>query len=421
MAFLNSRVTAKQGMCLMLSICFLGLILPADAKNLSFQLPSSDKLSDGDSPQSVADKEKQEPINTSLAPVSLHDDEQAQARPDNGDSDILKSTITQTDFKSKSKAGSGDKNAVASGAEESVIDKKELGDKLIGKGKGKKAKQAPNVGPIALNESDDEAQAKVDATVEAEKHQLGDLWQCTINRNPDILFVIQKLQPNSDANHAMASTMKFLTATLCGALNMAPFMLPGGVSQANPMTLMGMGSGSGLIQGLFQDKAVKGAKKQAISQEQATILYKIVRDTADKLVASYRDYKREQTSVDRASSDLSDLKSMVAESRQGQDPVRQIEMEYTLRKAKRDIDEKLEQERLYRQQLADLAGTDAIAKLDKELLDEHTAVELLTGIGGDTTKVVDGPFVNPLAQQAAAASPQQAAATSRSKQLLAPA
>jgi hypothetical protein len=97
---------------------------------------------------------------------------------------------------------------------------------------------------------------------------------------------------------------------------------------------------------------------------------------------------------------------MVAESRQVQDPAKQIEMEYTLRKAKRDIDEKLEQARLYRQQLTDLAGPDAIAKLDKELLDEHTAIEALTGITSpDGAKPQDGPFVNPLQPQPTATNP----------------
>jgi len=411
MAFLKSRAAKTQGLCILLSICFAGMIVPVDAKKVSSDLPSSDKLSEGDTPQAAAADKDKATLNQSLAPVGLHDDDQAAkpATPEEGGDGtaMLKSTVSETDFKAKAKAGSGDKDAVASGKSESVVDKKKLSQKL----KDKKAKPvAPNVGPIALQETDGETIAKAEATMTAEQRQMSELWQSTIDRNPDIQFVMQKLQPNSDANHAMAGTMKFLTATLCGAMNMAPFMLPGGVGQANPAALMGVGSGSGIIQGLFQDKAMKGAKKQAISQEQATILYKIVRDTADKLVASYRDYKKEQVSIDRASTDLSDLKSMVAESRQGQDPAKQLDMEYTLRKAKRDIDEKVEQAKLYRQQLTDLAGGEAIAKLDKEVIDEQNAVEMLTGTSGtpgqDQGNVGDfdgkvakqqpGPFTNPL-------------------------
>ena len=425
MAFLKSRAARKQSVCVLLSLFFVGLALPSEAKKLSFDLPSSDKLTDGDTPQSTIKStapagdtaEAAQPA-VPLTPLGLHDDEkanQAAAASDSTDGgsgdQVLKSTVSQTDFKGKSKAGSGDKNEVASGKEESVIDKKNLSQKVLKDKKGKNLPAGPSVEPLALQspkvdlvEGDDETKAKVDATLDAEQHQMSELWQSTIDRNPDIQFVIQKLQPNSDANHAMASTMKFLTATLCGAMNMAPFMLPGGVSGSNPAAMMGMGSGSSLIQGLFQDKATKGLKKQAVSQEQATILYKIVRDTADKLVVSYRDYKKEQVSVDRASTDLADLKSMVAESRQGQDPAKQLDMEYTLRKAKRDIDEKVEQTRLYRQQLTDLAGPDAIAKLDKQLVEEKGAIDMLTAGGTPVTdpavKPADkgaGPFVNPLA------------------------
>jgi hypothetical protein len=400
MAFFKSRATTKHGICILLSICFAGLMLPSESKNVAFKLPSSNKLTDGDTPQSTVDKTAS-PIK--LAPLGLYDHKPEQS--DGGDG-VLKSTVSQNEFKARSQAGSGNKNEVAGGQSESVVDKKKLAEKLKAKPK------APDVGPIALHETEEEAQAKVDAVVDAERRQMGELWQCTIDRNPDIQFVIQKLQPNSDANHAMASTMKFLTMTLCGAMNMAPFMLPGGAGGANPAAMLGMGSGSSLLTSMFQDKAEKGAKKQAISQEQATILYKIVRDTADKLVASYRDYKKENTSLARASNDFTDLKAMVAEARQGQSPTTQIEMEYTLRKAKRDIDEKLEQARLYRQQLTDLAGADAVAKLDKDMLDEHATVELLTAT--PAAKPAGPPaFVNPLTQLAAR--PQAAAAAASSE------
>lgn len=391
MVFLKSHAAKKRGICLLLSLCFAGFMLPAESRNVSFKLPSSDKLSDGDTPQ-TADKAPASLLK--LSPVGLHDEE---AQAGNDDPSMLKSTVSQNDFRSKTQAGSGEKNAVATGEATSVVDKKKLGDKL------KKGKQAPDVGPIALHETEEEAQAKVDTVVDAERRQMSQLWQCTIDRNPDIQYVIHQLQPTTDAGHAMASTMKFLTATLCGAMNMAPFMLPGGAAGQNAGAMLGMGSGSSLIQSLFQDKAEKSAKKQSVSQQEATILYTIVRNTADKLVASYRDYKKEQSAITRATTDLNDLKSMVAEARQGQSPSTQIEMEYTLRKAKRDIDEKLEQARLYRQQLTDLAGGDAIAKLDKEMLDESSAVEMLTGTGSKDSTKVAGPFVNPLSPPQVAA------------------
>ena len=386
MELFKSRA-ARQGICLILSICFTGLIIPAEAKKVSFQLPSDEKMTEGEGPLSES-KKKAESIN--LAPVGLHDDEK-QASDDDPDAATLKSTVTRNDYKAKGKAGSGEKDAVASGKKESVIDKKALGDKV---GKPKKVE----VGPLALQPTEDEEAQTAETVLTAEQKQLGELWQSTIDRNPDIQFVIQKLQPTTDANHAMASTMKLLSGALFGAMNMAPFMMPGGISQVNPAAMMGIGSGSSMIQGLFQDKAAKSAKKQAISQEQATILYKIVRDTADKLVASYRDYKKEQTSRLRAATDLQDLQTMAAEGH-SQDPAKALELEYTLRKARRDIDEKVEQEHLYHQQLVDLAGNDAVAKLDKDLDDERSA--LANGVGttgsGDAQKANNaGPFINPL-------------------------
>ncbi len=397
MLFSNSRLADKQKMCVLLSICFVGLLTPAYAKKVSFDLPSSDKMTEGAGPQN---EPVEKPRNTSLAPVGLHDEEKPAAG-NNDDSDaLLKSTVTQNDFAAKAKAGSGEKNAVASGKEESVIDKggkKGLKDKVIGKDK---KPDAPFTGPLAITPpSEDEENKTAEVIMDAEKRQMSELWQCTIDRNPDIQFVIQKLQPSSDANHAMASTMKVLSATLFGAMNMAPMMMPGGISQVNPAALMGMSSGSGMIQGLFQDRAQKAAKKQAISQEQATILYKIVRDTADKLVASYRDYKKEQSAVLRANADLADLQAMVAEAPRN-DPAKAIDMEYTLRKQKRDIEEKSEQLRLFRQQLTDLAGAEAIDKLDTEFISERNAIANSVGTGNDTKSANAPVFVNPLEQGA---------------------
>lgn len=393
MALLKTNA-GKKSICLALSVCFLGLIMPADAKKLIYQLPVSDKMTDGDSPTSETEKKA---VNVNLAPIGLGDEKPADgagatadAASDGGDP-LLKGNISEKGFAGKGMAGSGDKNTVADGKEKTVVGKS-LGDKIG------KEKKAPSVAPLAIQPSQEEIEQTGNTVMDAEKRQLSNLWECTIERNPDIQFVIQKLQPTTDANHAMAATMKFLSSTLFGAMNMAPMMMPGGLSGANPAAMMGMGSGASLIQGLFQDKAQKAAKKQAISQEQATILYKIVRETADKLVASYRDYKKESTAVLRATQDLAELQTIAAEGA-AKDPGKALEMEYTLRKAKRDIDKELEEQRLFRQQLTDLAGGDAVVKLDKELEDERSAVANLTGTGADAPKN-DGPFVNPLVQNA---------------------
>ncbi len=395
-------------MCVILGLCLgISLAAPAvNAKRLSFQLPVQDKLNEGSSPN-TADAPSQKP--QSLAPVGLHDEEP----PEGGESaeGVLKSTVRQDQFVSKTPlSGAG---TAASGKKESVIGRNS--DKLT-------KEKAPDVGPLALIESDEELQNKAETQMDAEKRQLSELWQSTIGRNPDIQFVINKLQPTTDQGHAMATTMKFLSATLFSAMNMAPMMMPGMGAGANMMPAMGVMSGGNLIQGLFQDKAAKNARKNQVSQEQATILYKIVRDTADKLVTSFRDYKKEMTSVERAAEDLQDLQSMVAEARSGQSAPQQIEMEYTLRKAKREIEEKSEQARLHRQQLSDLAGPEAVAKLETDLENERLALKNLVApqTPGNPPLVPqepqnansNTPIVNPLQQlnqQFQGVSPRQTA------------
>lgn len=353
------------------------------AKRLSFQTPVQNKLNEGAGPSSkpAAAPAPKSASSQSLAPMGLNGD--VQPTDNNG---MLQASASVSQV---SAAPSAAITTAATGKSESVVNNKGLGAKVI-KPKG------PDVGPLALRESDEESSKKADVTIDAEKRQLSELWQATIERNPDIQFVITKLQPSSDANHAMASTMKLISGALFGAMNLAPLAMGGGVGQAaNPVGMMGMGAGSSVIQGLFADHNEKNAKKHMISQEQATILYKIVRDTADKLVASFRDYKKELISMDRASLDLQDLQSMVAEARGGQDAAKQVEMEYTLRKARREIEKEMENVRRHRQELADLAGGDAVAKLDKEMEEVKLALDKLTGQSPETAENAGTPAPAP--------------------------
>lgn len=371
------------------------------AKRLSFQTPVQEKLSEGAGPGSkpaAAPKSTSVASGKTLAPLGL-DGEQKPAENNGG---FLQASASVSQVSATPSAAV----TAANGKSESVVGKG-LGSKVI-----KDAKKV-DIMPIALMETDEESSKKAETMVDAEKRQISELWQSTIDRNPDIQFVITKLQPSSDANHAMASTMKMLSGALFGAMNLAPLAMGGGVGQAaNPAAMMGMGAGSSLIQGLFADHNEKNAKKHMISQEQATILYKIVRDTADKLVASFRDYKKELVAMGRANTDLQDLQAMVAEARGAQDAAKQVEMEYTLRKARREIEKEMEDVRRYRQELADLAGSEAVAKLDKEMEDERIALENLTGhaTAESTGSGQSGPFTVPPVQLArpAIASPPDA-------------
>ncbi|MBK9773401.1 MAG: hypothetical protein IPP57_21725 [Candidatus Obscuribacter sp.] len=87
----------------------------------------------------------------------------------------------------------------------------------------------------------------------------------------------------------------------------------------------------------------------SLTQGEIISLYNMVRTTADRLVDQYRCYKKFTVSMDRAATDLEDLRNMAKDARVGQDAAKQLEMEYTLRKAQRDIDEKVEDVHRYRQ------------------------------------------------------------------------
>lgn len=358
----NRKFLSAAVICL----CFGSSWPQANARKVSFQLPGQDKITEGAGPASPK-KWEQKPISAgqSLAPVGLGSDDATAGSEGSG---YLKSSVSTSQF-----VGAGSSNGAAASADgksKSLVGNG-LGDKLL------KDSKKVDVGPLALRESDEESAAKADTVMDAEKRQLGDLWSSTISRNPDIQFVITKLQPTGDSNHAMANTMKFLSTALFGAMNVAPMMMGG--PNANPAAIMGMSGGASVIQNLFADQQHKNAKKQMISQEQATILYKIVRDTAEKLVTVYRSYKKDVSSTERATGDFQELQTMVAEARTGQDAAKQIEMEWTLRKAQREIEEKLEDVKGRRQELIDLAGSDAVAKLDKEMEDERLALQKLTG------------------------------------------
>jgi hypothetical protein len=264
-----------------------------------------------------------------------------------------------------------------------------------------------NVTPLALLETASEQQQKMDAVAEAEKLQLTELWAATINRSPDIQFVIQRMQPHSDPNRATSTVIKVLGGALFSAAQMAPMMMPGGLGSMTGMAMYsGVGSGVNMLQNLTGSIDAKHQKKQQISQEQATMLYKMVRETADKLVANFRMYKKCRNQYEKAASDLEDLKVMVRTASENQPAPEIIKMEYFLRKQQRDVENITDDARVQRQALSDLAGPEAVAKLDDQVDEEIAMLKNMTG--GD----------NAAAAQEMVAKEQPAAAPSEVEQQL---
>ncbi len=391
MAYLANGRTSKRYTAALAILALAGSITlapVAQAKRLSFEMPTYDKLIEsagpstndvtidsskpaGDTSSSPAAADAAAaaaPGSTSddLRPLTLNGEAPAAATTGEG---VLQGNVNKDTFAARNNAAAVDPAAPATGKTQSVVE----GKKAASLGKAKPA--APDVGPLALQVSPEEQDQQIETELGAEKQELQDLWQATIMRNPDIQFVINKLQPTSDQAHATAYMMKALGQALFGVLAAAPMLAP----TPSPAMFMGSNAGASLLANLFSSHEAKQAKKYAISQEQATILYKIVRDVADKLVENYRDYKKEMAALESAQRDFDDLQRMVAETNVTVDPAKAIEMEYTLRKAKRDIVALGENIRRERQSLVDLAGSDAVIKLDQQLIAEREALKSLAG------------------------------------------
>lgn len=239
----------------------------------------------------------------------------------------------------------------------------------IAPGKGRLVDQASsvNLSPMALMDTDAEADQKTITDLDCERAQISDLWEATLTRSQDIQFVVQKLMPSSDKSHTTTALMRMISSTLVSGVSAAAMMSP------SPMTYASTQAGSQMIMNIMGMADAKAARKAQIDQGQAITLYKMVRETADNLTEKYRDYKKYVRRIDRAQTTTAELQNMIQEARAGQDAAKQIEMEYTLAKSKGDIEEAVYDARRYRQSLIDLAGVEAVNKLDQALQDQLIA------------------------------------------------
>jgi len=302
------------------------------------------------------------------------------------DGGVLQSTVTTTDYAAKPQD-----TAVLQ--DTSVVGKNK--PKHSGKKVAKSIREQADdvhIAPIPLQVSEGEQKKEAAFLDDTEKQQLSDLWEATLTRSPDIQFVVAKLQPTNSNAHLNTILSSMLSTAAYGGISAVMMMSPG-------MGTYAAGSaGSMLISNVLQINNAKNQKKQRLSQEEEMIMFNMVRQTADKLVAAYRDYKKRFVSLSRASSDLQDLQAMSADARAGQDASKQLEMDYVLRKQQRDIDEISDDVRRYRQTLLDLAGPDSVAKLDKQIIWEQTQIDGQPATGQDASAGI--------AQAPAAASPK---------------
>ncbi|MBI1271303.1 hypothetical protein GC174_12815 [bacterium] len=349
------------------------------SKKSSMQLPVNDKIElETLDPEAEAEDEKTEdsasdnndsdllkPID--LSPLSLDGDkskekdvavsEDKDSEKTEGEGGLMKATIRTSQFVPKSPLDGTEKAVLAPTSVKGTKSKsiETLGGNLVDQA------QSINAAPLPLISSQEEQAIKVSNQRELERQQLTALWEATLTRSPDINFVLQKLMPATDSSKVTSLMMRALSTAMYGGLGVLGAVSPG------PGSYMAQNLGYSTISSLLQLQDSKAQKKARVTQVEAIMLYQMVRKTADRLVEKYRDYKKEHLALMRANDDFQDLQKMARDAREGQGAPQQLEIEYTLRKQQRDI-EGLEQNLgKVRQGLVDLAGPQAVAKLDKEI------------------------------------------------------
>lgn len=230
-----------------------------------------------------------------------------------------------------------------------------------------KAKNA-NLVPLPLIPSKTEKEDSEKFQLTEHKRQLQDLWAATIDRSADIQFAISVLQPTSNQKHATSEALKLVGNAL--------FNIGGTIAPAGPIRT-GVALGNPIMNRIML-KPADGNVPQ-VSVGETIVLYKIVRDTADGLVDSYRNYRRCIAEKDAALMDLADLDRCKEEIHNQARPATIVQFEYTLSKAQRDAflcNDKVE---LFRQKLLDLAGEEAVEKLDLEIAQEKETLRQIVG------------------------------------------
>ena len=243
------------------------------------------------------------------------------------------------------------------------------------------------LGPTQLQDTDEDTDKKVSTVLDPQKAELAELWDAAMARNQDIQFVVQKLMPSKDPRHTTAMMLKMVSTAMYGAMCAGGMIMPMGGAY-NPGLYMAQSAGGSIVMQALNGAQSRTAKKTALNETEAIMLYSMIRGVANQVVESYHDYRKYLGSVNRAWIDYQDLQAMAAECRAHQDANRQIEVEFMLRKQRRDIDSLNDDVRRSRQALADLSGSEAVDRLDKQI-----AIE--TGKPTEPEQLTTGPGTQP--------------------------
>lgn len=348
-------------------------VMALAGKKPSLKLPVNDKLDLEAAPEPV----KAEEQSADLAPLSLSSplEKKADATTTQEDgTETLNASVTKEQFVPKGPLD-GENDTLNSTF--SVKNSKMTGD---GSGKGSLVDQATmvNASPLTLQPTTDEQASKLTEEQQIEKEQMTALWEAALQNSPDINFVLAKLMPSSDPSKTVTLLMKTLSTVIYTGIGSMGMMNP---SQG---TYLMQNLSFNVFSQILGTAESARAKKANISQAEQIMLYNMIRNTADKVVGHYRDYKLQHKKLNNANEDFEDLKKMVSEASAGSGASQQIEMNYTLKKAQREINEIGGQLGKYRQHLVDLSGQTAVEKLDESIDKEFQSKTQLAGNEGST-------------------------------------
>lgn len=358
----------------------LALSLPKGQKKGGLQLPLNSRLDDGLDSGVVPTTSTTDSASTAVAPAANAEaSKNLDLRPFGlNDSDTsAKPAEENTSDTPTFKIQASESNLLPNGttANEGLPAKSMKAEKgFLGMGKPKKAKdliktpmdaaKATNSMPLALQNTEDETQQKAEFLETSEQKQIAALWDATLNRSPDIQFVVQKLVPTNDTGHAATVMTRMLGGVLAGSIGAMGMIAP---SQPMYAAQSFSQQALGQLMGIADDKAKKRAQ---LGQAELISLYQMVRNTSDKLVDNYRQYKKHIVGLNRATTDFEDLNNMMKDARAGQDAAKQLDMEYTVRKAQRDVIALSDDIHRFRQGLIDMSGSEAVDKLDQSIREE---------------------------------------------------
>jgi hypothetical protein len=172
--------------------------------------------------------------------------------------------------------------------------------------------------------------------------QLESLWKLVLAKSPDGQFLLKNL--SGDRDHVLAAILRNVEES-------------DGVPQ-----LLGMTPRAAIV-GIFPLKD-PNIEPTFSTSEDVEVHLQNVRNQAKSLVTCYRDYVKLSRALLSADGKLAGKQDA---ERASLDAASQLEWDYELRKAQRDIDQLVDDLNRTRRSLTDLVGFDAVRQIDEKL------------------------------------------------------